>query len=290
MGDSKGEEWLGKAERKLKSANYSVCTSFSGRTEQFEDAADMFTRAGNSFKIDKKWDKAGLAFTKAAESYISKNEVAQSYLSAALCYKKIQNTKSAVHYIKQAIEFYTEEGRFSIAAKHQKEIAELYEEGSDIENALAAYQTAADYYEAEGSTNTANSCLLKVALLSLQLERYDAAIEVYEKIAARSMNNSLLRWKVKSSYLCAGLCYLATGDLVAAERAIEKYMDEDATFASQRECRFLQDITTASKEYDTEAFTKAVTEYDSISKFESWQTSILLKIRNPILLSVDSLV
>ncbi len=42
--------------------------------------------------------------------------------------------------LKQGIEFYTDEGRFSIAAKHQKELAELYEDQSDLENAIAAYQ------------------------------------------------------------------------------------------------------------------------------------------------------
>lgn len=64
--------------------------------------------------------------------------------------------------MKQGIEFYTEEGRFSIAAKHQKELAELYEDQSDLENAIAAFQTAADYYEGEGQSSASNQCLLKV--------------------------------------------------------------------------------------------------------------------------------
>ena len=48
--------------------------------------------------------------------------------------------------------YYTEEGRFSIAAKYQKEIAEHYESENDLENALEAYEAAADFYEGEGST------------------------------------------------------------------------------------------------------------------------------------------
>lgn len=258
--------------------------SFFGGTAKFEDAVEMYTKAGNSFKISKKWDRAGEAFTKAAECHLklqSKHEAAQCYLNAALSYKKT-NITSAVMCMKQGIEFYTEEGRFSIAAKHQKELAELYEDQSDLENAIAAYQTAADYYEGEGQSSASNQCLLKLALFSAQLERYDKAIELYEQIATSSIDNNLLKWSVKDYFLRAGLCHLAKGDVVAAERAVEKYLDMDATFSSQRECKFLQELVNACKNYDVEAFTNAVVDFDSISKLDSWKTSILLKVKNSI--------
>jgi len=279
MTDDKGEELMEKADKRLKGG-----FSFFGGTAKFEDAVEMYTKAGNSFKITKKWDRAGEAFTKAAECHLklqSKHEAAQSYLNAALCYKKT-NITSAVMCMKQGIEFYTEEGRFSIAAKHQKELAELYEDQSDLENAIAAFQTAADYYEGEGSSSASNQCLLKVALFSAQLERYDKAIELYEQIASQSVDNNLLKWSVKDYFLRAGLCHLAKGDVVAAERAVEKYMDMDATFSSQRECKFLQELITACKNYDVDAFTSAVVDFDSISKLDSWKTSILLKVKNSI--------
>jgi len=279
MGDSKGEDLMEKADKRLKGG-----FSFFSGNAKFEDAVEMYTKAGNSFKIEKKWDRAGEAFTKAAECHLklqSKHEAAQSYLSAAMCYKKT-NITTAVQCMKQGIEFYTEEGRFSIAAKHQKELAELYEDQSDLENAIAAYQTAADYHEGEGSTSAASSCLVKVALFSAQLERFDKAIELYEQIATQSIDNNLLKWSVKDYFLRAGLCHLAKGDVVAAERAVERYLDMDATFSSQRECKFLQELVTACKNYDVEAFTSAVVEFDSISPLDSWKTSILLKIKNSI--------
>jgi alpha-soluble NSF attachment protein len=279
MGEDKGEELMERADKRLKGG-----FSFFSGSAKFEDAAELYTKAGNSFKITKKWDRAGEAFSKAAECYLklqSKHEAAQNYLLAAQAYKKT-NITSAVQCMKQGIEFYTEEGRFSIAAKHQKELAELYEDQSDLENAIAAYQTAADFHEGEGSTSAASSCLLKVALFSAQLERYDKAIEIYEQIAAQSIDNNLLKWSVKDYFLRAGLCHLAKGDVVAAERALERYLDMDATFSSQRECKFLQELVNACKNYDVEAFTNAVVEFDSISTLDSWKTSILLKIKNSI--------
>lgn len=279
MGDDKGEELMEKADKRIKGG-----FSFFGGTQKWEDATELYTKAGNSFKITKKWDRAGEAFTKAAECHLklqSKHEAAQSYINASLCYKKT-NVTTAVQCLKQGIEFYTDEGRFSIAAKHQKELAELYEDQSDLSNAIAAYQVAADFYEGDGSVSAANQCLLKVALFSAQLERYEKAIELYEQIASASIDNNLIKWSVKDYFLRAGLCHLAKGDVVAAERALERYTDMDATFSSQRECKFLQELVNAVKNYDIEAYTNAVVEYDSISPLDSWKTSILLRIKNSI--------
>jgi alpha-soluble NSF attachment protein len=54
--------------------------------------------------------------------------------------------------LKTAIEYFLDEGRFSIAAKHQKELAEMFETELDYEGCVEAFQKAADYYDGEGST------------------------------------------------------------------------------------------------------------------------------------------
>jgi alpha-soluble NSF attachment protein len=135
------------------------------------------------------------------------------------------NIADAVNCLKTAIELYTDEGRFSIAAKHQKELAELYEgtckscgmnglQGfageMEYEQCIEAYQQAADFYEGEGSTSAANGCLLKVAQYSAQLEKYDKAIEIFEQVAKNSLDNNLLKWSCKEYFLKSGLCYLCS--------------------------------------------------------------------------------
>ena len=69
----------------------------------------------------------------------SKHEVASAYLDAATCYKK-SNFVSAISALRQAIDIFTDEGRFTQAAKHTKEIAELYESEMDYENATTYFQ------------------------------------------------------------------------------------------------------------------------------------------------------
>jgi alpha-soluble NSF attachment protein len=211
----------------------------------------------------------------------SNHEAASSLVNAATCFKK-SNVKSAIRALREAVDLYQDEGRFSIAAKQQKEIAELCEKELDFEGAIDEYKAAADMFDGEDSTSSSNACLLKVALFSAQLERFKEAIEIYEKIAAKSIDNNLLKWSVKDYLFRAGLCHLALGDFVGAKRAIDKYEEMDQSFQSSREGKFLREVLDAVEKYDVESFTNAVVEFDSITKLDSWKTSVLLKIKNQI--------
>jgi hypothetical protein len=56
--------------------------------------------------------------------------------------------------------------------------------------------------------SSSNQMLLKVAQFAAQTEKYDKAIEIYETVAKKSIDNSLLKWSVKEYFLKAGLCHL----------------------------------------------------------------------------------
>jgi len=168
---------------------------------------------------------------------------------------------------------------FQLLQNTKKDIAEIYEQELDYEHSMQAYQQSADLYEGEGSQSSANSCLQKVAQFSAHLQNYDKAIEIYEKIATTSLDNSLLKFTVKELFLKAGLCHLCTGDLVSAKKALEKYEEMDPGFSNQRECKFLHDIIEAYENCDVSTFTNVVIEYDTITKLDQWKTSLLLKVK-----------
>ena len=75
-----------------------------------------------------------------------------------------------VHY-KTAISMLCDAGRFSNAAKLQKQVGELYEQQNNKEEALEAYRQAADYFAGENQSSSANNMLLKVAQFSAELEK-----------------------------------------------------------------------------------------------------------------------
>uniref|UniRef100_A0AAQ4S2Z0 N-ethylmaleimide-sensitive factor attachment protein, beta b n=1 Tax=Gasterosteus aculeatus aculeatus TaxID=481459 RepID=A0AAQ4S2Z0_GASAC len=173
-------------------------------------------------------------------------------------------------------------GRFTIAAKHHINIAEIYEsELVDIEKAIAHYEQAADYYKGEESNSSANKCLLKVGGYCAQLEQYQRAIEIYEQVGANTMDNPLLKYSAKEYFFKASLCHFIVDEL-NARIAVEKYEEMFPAFSDSRECKLLKKLLDAHEEQNSEAFTEAVKEFDSISRLDQWHTTLLLRIKKTI--------
>ena len=243
--------------------------------------------------MGKKWSAAGAAFDKVAKIQLdqlqSKHEAATQYVEAAKCYRK-GDFQEAINCLEQAIEIYTDMGRFAIAAKHHVTIAEIYESTGllDIDKAIIHYTQAADYYKGEESTSAANKCLLKVAMYAAQQENYRKAINIYEEVASVSLESSLLKYSAREYFFKAVLCKMCEcmctdpSSPDSIEGVIEKYSQMFPAFEDSREYKLLMSIVEAHKEESTEQFTAAVSDYDAISRLDQWYTTILLRIKNSI--------
>jgi len=187
----------------------------------------------------------------------------------------------AVNSLKQAIQFLIEKGKLNQAANHQKTIAEIYETDlMDVEKALESYETAADWYSTENSPVLSNQCTLKVAHLCGELEQYEKAYNLFEKVASNSIDNELAKWSVKEYLLKAGLCHLANK---ANEGGFMTFLDTfdeiDGTFRDTREYKFLENLLTSTEEKNVDDFVKVISNYDSLTRLDPWKTKILLKIK-----------
>ena len=142
MGSEAAREQMVKGRKKL--------TSWFGFGSKYEDAAEMFSKAANLFKVAKNCalparesvvklhahpparatgDEAAEAFYEIAQCHLKLNsahEAAEAYKDAAVCYKKTNLGRAIEHY-KEAVQIHIDTGKFTTAAKLQKEIAELYE-------------------------------------------------------------------------------------------------------------------------------------------------------------------
>ncbi|KAG0228303.1 hypothetical protein BGW42_002295 [Actinomortierella wolfii] len=279
MSEREAQELVAKADKKATSTSW----FFGGN--KYEEAAELYTQAGNIYKLNKRWKESGDTFCKAAEVQLKNNdrdEASQSFINASKSYKK-NSPEDAIAALRQAIQILTEKGRFQSAAKYQSEIAEIYEvELIDLDKAMQAYEVAADWYAGEESTALANKCLLKVATFAAQLGAYDKAIEKFEQVANASLDNQLTKWSLKEYFLKAGLCHIATRDIVSAHNAVARYSEMDITFSSTREYQFLQAILDAVDSSDVELFTTKVIEFDNLTKLDNWKTKILLEIKKSI--------
>ncbi|XP_072968988.1 alpha-soluble NSF attachment protein 2-like [Typha angustifolia] len=278
MGDNeaRGDEFEKKGEKKL--SGWGIFGS------KHDDAADLFEKAGNCFKLAKNWNKAGSVYIKLANCHLkldSKHEAASAYVDAANCYKKI-SAKDAAQVLNQAVNLFLEIGRLNMAARYCKELGELYEQEQDLENAITYYERAADLFQSEEATTSANQCNQKVAQFAAQMEQYPKAIEIFETIARHSINNNLLKYSVKGILLNAGICQLCRGDVVAITNSLERYQDLDPTFSGTREYKFLSDLAASMDEEDVEKFTVVIKEFDSMTRLDSWKTTLLLRAKNAL--------
>lgn len=146
----------------------------------------------------------------------------------------------AVNCLLKAIDIYTDMGRFTMAAKHHQNIAEIYEQDNmDLERAVQHYEQAADYFRGEESNASANKCLLKVAQYAAQLENYEKAIKIYQEVAASSLESSLLKYSAKEYFFRAALCHLCI-DVLDAQHALERYADRYPAFQDSREYKLVK--------------------------------------------------
>ncbi|KAG0222022.1 soluble NSF attachment protein [Mortierella sp. GBAus27b] len=283
MSERDAQELAAKAEKKLQASSW--FSSMLSSSTKYEEASDLYIQSANVYKMAKKWKESGNMFCKAAEMQHKmgeRDEEANCFLNAAKSYKK-SSPSDAIGSLEQAIIILTEKGRFQSAAKNQEDIAAIYEsELIDLEKAMVAYETAADWYAGESSTALSHKCLLKVGTFAGQLGYYDKAIEKFELVAKESLDNQLMKWSLKEYFLKAGLCHTANGDVVSAHNAVARYCEMDVTFSSTRECQFLQNILSAVDNSDVNQFTSSVVEFDQLTKLDNWKTKILLEIKKSI--------
>ncbi|PYH77977.1 vesicular-fusion protein Sec17 [Aspergillus uvarum CBS 121591] len=259
---------------------------FGGRTEKYENAADLYSQAANAFRVQKQNKEAGLAFEKAAsiqtQNLNEPDDAANTLTEAFKVYRK-SDPEDAARVLSSAIQHYVLKGNLRRAASQQQHLAEVYEvELGDNKKALEAYEKAAEWFEGDNAEALANKHYLKAADLAALEGDYYKAVEHYERIGRSSINNNLMKWSVKDYFLKAGICHLATNDLVATNRALENYRDIDTTFASTREHQLLVDLVQACEAGDQEAFADKLFQYDQLSKLDKWKTTLLLRIKNNI--------
>ncbi|KAL5550683.1 hypothetical protein UlMin_000859 [Ulmus minor] len=272
----KGEEFEKKADKKA--------NGWGLFSSKYEDAAELYAKSANHFKLAKSWDRAGSVFIKLSNCYMkvdSKHEAASAYVDAANCYKKT-STKGAISCLEKAVNIFMDNGRDNMAARYCMEVGKLYEAEQSFEKAMLYFERAAEFHEIGGGTSSANQCKLKVAQFSAQLEQYQKAIQIYEEVARESLNNNLLKYGVRGHLLNAGLCQLCKGDFVAITNSLERYQDLDLTFSRTREYKFLADLASAIDEEDVAKFTGVTKEFNSITPLDSWKTTLLLRVKESV--------
>ncbi|CAN8103286.1 unnamed protein product [Discula destructiva] len=276
---------LQKADKTVQSASGGF-KFFGGREDKYQEAADLYISAANAFRMQNSNREAGQTFEKAAQIQITHlkepDDAANTYVDAFKVYRN-ESPEDAVRCLEFSINQYCTKGNFRRAASHKENLGDLFENQlNDLKRACEAYEVAAGWYDGDGAGALANKLWLKVADIAALDGEYQKAIDSYERVANQSINNNLMRYSVKEYFLKAGICHLAADDMIATNRALEKYRDMDPSFAGQREHQLLVDLMQAIEEGDQDKYADKLYAYDQMSKLDKWKTALFLRIKGNI--------
>ena len=96
-----------------------------------------------------------------------------------------------------------------MVARHEKEIAELYEQKLDrFEEAIKYYLSAAERFEIDDSHAIAQGCSIQAAQLAAKIGKYEQAAKLFEQNAEACVSDSMRRYSSKDYLFRAGLCRL----------------------------------------------------------------------------------
>jgi alpha-soluble NSF attachment protein len=258
---------------------------FSNKEDKYQNAADLYVQAANAYRLERMNKEAGQCFEAAAGIHRDKlnepDDAANQMVDAFKVYRK-EYPQDAIRCVQVAINRYQAKGNFRRAASHLENAAELLDEVGDRKGAMPLYSDAARFYEEDGAKALANKNWLKVADMAGLEGDYFKAVELYEKVADSSLDNHLMKYSVKDYWMKAGICILATKDLVSSRRNLDRYREKDPSFASQREYQLLSDLIDSIDAGDQEVFTEKLYTYNQMSPLDKWKTEILLRIKNQI--------
>lgn len=261
-------------------------------SSRLEDASDLYVQAANTYRLRKDFLQAGQQFLRAAElqkKLNSHNDVANHLIEAYKCFKSV-SPHDAIDALLQAIHiFLTQNGQFRRAANFQMDLSELYEAVGDFNSATENYEKAGDYFSTDQAEALSSKAFLKAADLYASMENYSKAISLYDTIAEKLAANNLSRWSLKEYYFKITLCALCMDDVVEAQKRLDTYAVEDASFGTTREFKLLQDISTIVDSGTAEQFADTVFEFDQYSKLDKLKTQLLLTIKNKIIAKGDDL-
>lgn len=267
--ESRALEHIAKAQKLMKKSFFSSADP-SGASEYYEKAANLY-------KLDKQWEKAGGVLEKVAECDEAAGNsfsAARQFLAAALCYKNGALPQKACEVLKKAVVRFTEDGKFSQAGNAMKELSDQEMAAGDPDAAFSAISTAIEYLETAGTPAVAAQLKSRAAELAMMGEKWNEAAEFWEGIA----RNVTISSSAIDPLFKATLCILQTGDLVAASKALDRYIGHSPDFTRSQEFVLVDALITALENSDREAFNNAVQAYETRSrKLDPAKRSLIAK-------------
>jgi len=200
----RGKKFLAKAEEILKSK------AKAGAFLKYDDAAMYFFKSSISYRICGKWREGGDALKRCAEMH----ETLKLYLEAATLLTEVAeiyikvDKGEAVATQRKAISMYCDAGKFDIAGRMERKIADMHYTNKHWEEAAFHYKKAANFLSGEQMLDQSDACLELAANCMMEVKEYLEAQSLWELVASGCVQSNLRRFQARDKLFMGILCMI----------------------------------------------------------------------------------
>lgn len=273
MGDP--DELFIKGEKKIKSFDF-----FGIFSDKYHDALEYFKKAGNLYKLNKDFEKAGESYIRCAhccERLDAIYDQVEYYEKGANCYKSIDNDKY-VMYMCMVIDILQDrcDSFKRVANKHQ-ELAKFHQNKELYRKSIYHYNQAIRYFEIDKESkftqNKVVECKKNIGIANAILGEYTHAIDILEDIIEESNKNNSTPYRsiiLTPIVFGLGLCYLIRRNFRKIDRLLNEYFT--GIIETSKEAKKLRDLYRASV-----GNSNITSGTDSIC-YENWQKVLIDRV------------
>eukprot|EP00457_Paulinella_chromatophora_P010912 gb/GEZN01011031.1/.p1 GENE.gb/GEZN01011031.1/~~gb/GEZN01011031.1/.p1 ORF type:complete len:324 (-),score=73.52 gb/GEZN01011031.1/:117-1088(-) len=288
---SKSEDYLRADAVRKQAAKALSGFSLKSKTKKQEAAIELYEDAAAKFKYDLAWEEAADCYEKIlgilSDMKVSDEIVLKTRAITKECAEAYATDENAEHAREK---FYAlalllkEADKFYMAGAAYQECAEMEVELGLPQKALDSWVEAADAYNTDGNLNKANNCYLKVAEMKVEAEDYEAAVEMYEKVAQSLSATATSRMTARIYLYMAALLRFALAasenkDVKQVQSKVNDWCENFHGFKNEHQQLLLSATLEAFLGNDLNKFISHLAKYDKQYKLTPLETKLFLKIK-----------
>lgn len=272
-----------RAENKL---NPGCCLDalFSSKSKRYEDACELYKKAGEKYKVCQQWRKAGDCFERCGQIKAKlKENPTKFYQESFFCYSNGNADNDAKKTFEKMNQYLERDGEFYQVGKNYENLSKKLENNEQYDEALSYYMKSYAYYEQDGKHESLkNNIGLKIAELMLIQNHPDAPTKVpalLENIGNSCLKNPVTKYSAKDYFGKAVLTAIYySNNPSEGSIYINKYKEIDKTFDESTIYNLCCDVINSMENNNINKLKYSIQKYKEITEPDAFMIDILNKL------------
>lgn len=195
-----------------------------------------YIKGAEYYRISKKYGLAAKYFLEAAAINDDFYEAIKNINEASGCYHYMNDMESVYGCYYKIIQLLVSENKLLDACNYCFELALIYEDNNEYTRAFDVCYLGYKYSVNELQQQ---KCLIKCAILSITVENYKKAAELYEKVVISTVNSYTLKFSHYKYILDAVFCHIIMDQYEECKYFLQQCASVDTDFLDSKEYRII---------------------------------------------------